>query len=36
MVEMNIIKRLGSDKNGHWEMNREMLSAIGYRDQHKK
>ena len=36
MVEMNIIKRLGSDKNGYWEMNREMLSTIGYRDQEKK
>jgi predicted HTH transcriptional regulator len=36
MVEMNIIKRLGSDKNGHWEMNSDMLSAIGYPDQKKK
>jgi predicted HTH transcriptional regulator len=36
MVEMNIIKRLGSDKNGHWEMNRDMLSTIGYQDQDKK
>jgi ATP-dependent DNA helicase RecG len=36
MVEMNIIKRLGSDKNGYWEMNKEMLSAIGYQDQKKK
>jgi hypothetical protein len=28
MVELNIIKRLGSDKNGYWEVNRDMLSAI--------
>ncbi len=30
MVELNIIKRLGSDKNGYWQVNRDMLSAIGY------
>jgi predicted HTH transcriptional regulator len=30
MVELNIIKRLGSDKNGYWEVNRDMLSAIGF------
>jgi ATP-dependent DNA helicase RecG len=35
MVEMNIIKRLGSDKNGFWEVNREMLSAMGILDQEK-
>jgi predicted HTH transcriptional regulator len=28
MAELNIIKRLGSDKNGYWEVNRDMLSAI--------
>jgi ATP-dependent DNA helicase RecG len=28
MVELNIIKRLGSDKNGYWEVNRDMLSPI--------
>ena len=33
---MNIIKRLGSDKKGYWEVNREMLAAIGCRDQEKK
>jgi ATP-dependent DNA helicase RecG len=30
MAELNIIKRLGSDKNGYWEVNRDMLSAIGF------
>jgi hypothetical protein len=33
---MNIINRLGSDKKGYWEMNREMLSAIGYPEPEKK
>lgn len=33
MVEWNIIKRLGSDKNGCWEVNRDMLSTIGYREK---
>lgn len=27
MAELNIIKRSGSDKNGFWEVNREMLSS---------
>jgi len=27
MVESNIIKRSGSDKNGYWEVNRDMLSS---------
>lgn len=36
MVKMNIIKRSGSDKNGHWEMNWDRLSAIGYHNQDKK
>ena len=33
MVELNIIKRLGSDKNGYWEVNRDMLSAAGFREK---
>lgn len=36
MVELNIIKRLGSDKNGYWEVNRDMLSARGEHDEAKK
>ncbi|MCP5107511.1 MAG: winged helix-turn-helix transcriptional regulator [bacterium] len=33
MVDLNIIKRSGSDKDGYWEVNRDILSAIGYREK---